>query len=103
VNALRSALGALVLICVLADASACIVAFPSAAPELGVVGISALCPCGCKAHTGSLGGIGLTQLAAAPAEISLPVAERPVIAPAAPKVPPAAPTTEIDHVPIRLA
>ena len=102
-NALRAALGALVLVCVLADASACIVAFPSPAPELGVVGISALCPCGCKAHTGSLGGIGLTQLAAAPAEISLPIAPRPVIEAAAPELPPSAPTTEIDHVPIRLA
>ena len=102
-NTLRRLLGALVLIGVLADASACTVAFATADEPLGQVAISALCPCGCKAHTGALAGVGITQLAATPAEIVLPDPLRVAPEPAAHPVLPRAPIEAIDHVPIQLA
>ena len=102
-NPLRRLLAALVLAGVLADASACSVAFaPALAPGVAL-SISALCPCGCRAHTGALAGVGLTQLAATPAEIVLPDAPRVAPEPAAPPVLPRAPSEAIDHVPIQLA
>jgi len=91
-----------VLLGVLADASACIVAFARADEPLGQIAVSALCPCGCKTHTGALGGVGITQLAATPAETLLPDAPR--VAPERSALPllPRAPAESIDHVPIRL-
>ncbi len=102
-SALRRLLAALVLVGVLADASACIAAYARVDASAGQISISALCPCGCKAHTGALAGIGITQLAAPPAEIGLPAGAR--VAPglvALPR-PPLAPTRAIDHVPILLS
>ena len=101
--ALRRTLGALVLLGVLADASVCAVAYPKVESALGQTAVSALCPCGCSAHTGALAGVGLTQLAATPAEIVLPAAPRVAPEPAAPPVLPRAPSEAIDHVPIQLA
>ena len=90
------------LLGVLADASACIVAFARADEPLGQIAVSALCPCGCKTHTGALGGVGITQLAATPAETVLPDAPR--VAPERAALPllPRAPIEPIDHVPILL-
>ena len=102
-SALRRWLGALVLLGVLADASACIVAYAKLDPPLGETAISAQCPCGCKAHTGALAGVGLTQLAATPAEIVLPDATRSAPERAALPLLPRAPSEPIDHVPILLA
>lgn len=101
--ALRRVLGALVLVGVLAEASACIVASARADEPLGQIAISALCPCGCKAHTGALAGVGLTQLAAPPTEAVLPRPARVAPRPAALPRPSIAPVREIDHVPIQLA
>lgn len=102
-SVLRRVLGALVLVGVLADASACIVAYARVDTSPTELAISALCPCGCKAHTGALAGVGLTQLAASPAETVLPDAPRVAPERAAPPSPPRAPVEAIDHVPILLA
>jgi len=103
VNALRRLLAALVLAGVLADASACIVAFAPAHDPAGQLSVSALCPCGCRAHTGALAGIGITQPGATPAASLLP--DGPRVAPerGVPPQPPLAPVPAIDHVPIVLA
>ena len=99
---MRRTLAALVLLGVLADASACLIAFARVDTGAEPTAISALCPCGCKAHTGALGGVGITQLAATPAELVLP--EAPRVAPARAELPllPLAPNEPIDHVPILL-
>ena len=99
----RRLLAALLLLGVLADASTCIVAFSRIDPPLGQIAMSALCPCGCNAHTGALAGIGLTQLAAPPAEVVLSDAPRAAFELAALPRPSRAPGREIDHVPIVLA
>jgi hypothetical protein len=96
-------LAALVLLGVLADASVCIVEFAKVGGSAGQISISALCPCGCRAHTGALAGIGITQLAAPPAEAVLPAGPRVAPEPAALPRPSFAPTRAIDHVPILLA
>ncbi len=102
-SAIARALAALVVVAVLADASACLTA-PTVGPAGdGVVRVSAVCACGCHAHTGSLGGIGLTQLAAPPAETPVPSAAPAWPARAAVSQPSAAPARRIDHVPISLA
>jgi hypothetical protein len=103
VIALRRILAAFVLLGVLADASACIVASGRVDGSAGQISISALCPCGCRAHTGALAGIGITQLAAPPAEAVLPARPRVAPVPAVLRRPSVAPVREIDHVPILLA
>lgn len=102
-SALSRWIAALVLAGVLADASACIVAFTPVDEPAGQLAISALCPCGCKAHTGGPVGIGLGQLAAPPAESLVPPGTRAAPALAALPALPSAPTRRIDHVPIALA
>jgi len=103
VSAISRLIAAFVLVGVLADASACIVAFSPVDEPAGQLAVSALCPCGCKAHTGGPVGIGLGQFAAPPAESLLPKATR--AAPAIAVLPALAiaPAREIDHVPIALA
>jgi hypothetical protein len=94
---------ALVLVGVLADASACILASTRIDGSAGQISISALCPCGCNAHTGALAGIGISQLAALPAEVVPPAGPRVAPGPADPQRPSVAPIRAIDHVPILLA
>lgn len=102
-GALRRALSALLLFGVLADASACIVAFARPAGEAEPASVSALCPCGCNAHTGALAGIGITQLAALPAEAVFPlISPRLSPEPEGANRIALAPVRAIDHVPILL-
>jgi hypothetical protein len=103
VSAFRRILAALLLVGVLADASACIVAFTRADEPAEQNAMSALCPCGCKAHTGALAGIGITQLAAPPAEGILPDGPRVAPEPAVLSRPSLVPVRKIDHVPLLLA
>jgi hypothetical protein len=103
VTALARLFAALLVAAVLADASACATAPLVAERGDGVVRMSQLCTCGCHAHTGAPAGIGLTQLAALPAESLVPNAPRIEPAQAPVSVPRAAPRRPIDHVPIPLA
>ena len=96
-------LAALLMLALLADASACTTAPLVAERGDGVLRMSQLCHCGCHARTGAPAGIGLTQVAALPAETPVPLGPRAEIERAPAPLPPETPPRAVDHVPISLA